>query len=86
MATFTIILAALSFFAPFVALIGNAVSHFAFNMQWGWSVTFFEIMDVVFFLFPMYDLWPLLVMIIAIGVVRFLIALLRTVLDIIPLT
>lgn len=86
MGVFALIMALLSVVGPIVALLGSIVGHFAFTMEWGWTTTFFEILDVVFFLIPVYDLWPLLVLVFTLGVFRFLVALLRTVMDIIPLT
>lgn len=52
---------------------------------WDWVPDFLNDIRIVFYLVPVYDLIPLIRMIILIGVLRILVALVRFIFDAIPL-
>lgn len=83
MITFVIIMAAIALLSPIIGLLGALVS--GFHLEWGWADTFFDYMQVVFYLVPVYDLWPLMALIFTLALIRIVIAVLKFLFDAIPL-
>lgn len=68
--------------SPLLALLAQVGT---LSLEWGWTTSFFDIMEVVFFLIPVGDLWPLLSLIYMLTLVRIIFAVLKFFFNAIPL-
>ncbi len=75
----------ISFFLQlFNNLAGSLLNFNIPRFNWDWTGDFFSVMNIVFFLVPVYDLFPLISMIVLVGIIRIAIALLKFIFDAIP--
>ena len=84
MVIFGLIMTLLGIASVLVGVIGAIVAFWPITLEWGWTVNFFEYMDIVFYLVPVGDLWPLFYLIFILAILRFGIALVKSLLDFIP--
>lgn len=84
MVIFGLIMTLLGIASVLVGVIGAIVAFWPITLEWGWTVNFFEYMDLVFYLVPVGDLWPLFYLIFILAILRFGIALVKSLLDFIP--
>lgn len=84
MVIFGLIMTLLGIASVLVGVIGGIVAFWPITLEWGWTVNFFEYMDFVFYLVPVGDLWPLFYLIFILAILRFGIALVKSLLDFIP--
>lgn len=82
MVIYGIIIFLLFLMSPLIGLLAQIPS---LNIEWGWASTFFDFMEVVFFLIPVADLWPLLSLIFMFTLFRIIVSVLKFFFDAIPL-
>ena len=77
--------AVLAFFLQLLNNLAGSILNFQIpQFQWDWTADFFAVMNVVFFIVPVYDLFPLISLIVLIGIIRICIAFLKFLFDAIP--